>query len=349
MGLASYVSDEIFNPASKIFDDTMSVDGINFVYKNKPQDYYLWFKEKLDGIRFDYISRGLQDYIEKKIKTWLNNIIDEFGINNIIFSGGVAMNIKLNMRLSQLNSVNKFFVPGSADDSSNCIGVCFYFNNKNGKETSFLKNLYLGQNISDSEVYKEIDNYRLREEYKIIENISSSQISDKLSEGKIIARCAGRMEFGARALGNRSILADPRDLKVVDKINKVVKKRDFWMPFAPTIIDICWNEYLDNEKNIFSPYMTTGFNTTKIGENCLCAAVHRADKTSRPQMLTRDQNEDFYDIIKSFYSKTGVGAVLNTSFNLHGFPIVRNCNDAIDVFLNSDIDGLLLNNVYIEK
>ena len=157
------------------------------------------------------------------------------------------------------------------------------------------------------------------------------------------------MEFGARALGNRSILADPRNLAVVDRINRIIKKRDFWMPFAPVILDTYWDKYLVNKNRLFSPFMTVGFETNHVAQIDMPAAIHAADKTTRPQMLVRRDNPVYYDIVSEFEKKTGVGALLNTSFNLHGYPIVRNAEDAAEVFLNSDLDSLLINNTYIEK
>ena len=121
------------------------------------------------------------------------------------------------------------------------------------------------------------------------------------------------------------------------------------MPFAPVIIDTYWDKYLVNENNIFAPFMTIGFETTEKGCKDIPAGLHPADKTSRPQMLLRETNHFYYDIIKEFEKITGVGGLVNTSFNLHGYPMVKDHNDAIDVFVNSGLDAVLLNNIYIEK
>ena len=157
------------------------------------------------------------------------------------------------------------------------------------------------------------------------------------------------MEFGQRALGNRSILADPRDLKIKEKINSAIKNRDFWMPFAPVILKRLSNKYLVNPKNLESPHMTIGFDTTKLGYEKMPAACHPADKTARAQILEKKDNVGLYNLIDEFYKITGTGALLNTSFNLHGYPIVNSIKDAIYVFKNSELDGLLLNNFFITK
>ena len=155
------------------------------------------------------------------------------------------------------------------------------------------------------------------------------------------------MEFGQRALGNRSILADPRFLEIKEKINSAIKNRDFWMPFAPVILKFS-EKYLINPKKIESPHMTIGFETTELGYKKMIAACHPADKTARANSQKK-QNPELYKLISEFHKITGVGALLNTSFNLHGFPIVNTPQDAINVLLKSDLDGLLLNNFFILK
>jgi carbamoyltransferase len=156
------------------------------------------------------------------------------------------------------------------------------------------------------------------------------------------------MEFGARALGNRSILADPKNPDVVRVINRMVKKRDFWMPFAPMVLAERQHEYLVNPKNLRSPYMMMTFDTTdKVGE--MIAAAHGADLTCRPQILERDRNPDMYEILKRFEAITGRGVVLNTSFNLHGYPIVRTAAEAVDVLKSSGLEHLQVGPYLVSK
>lgn len=350
MGLAAYSKEYYSELPYKVFSETMDVRDLNFFYKCNPPDSYFWFKDKLEGMRFDGIAGGLQRYVEDRMVKWIKNVVKKFGIKDIIFAGGVAMNIKLNMRLSQIKEINSIFVPASPDDASNCIGACFHvMYQKNKKIIKKLKNLYLGEDIENDEINYNIEKNNLLNFCKIKYDISDKEVAKKIADGFIIGRCCGRMEFGARALGNRSILADPRNVMVIERINRAIKNRDFWMPFAPVIIDTFWNKYLENEKDIYSPYMTIGFKVTTNGEKDIIAAIHPADKTTRPQMLLKEDNPGYYNIINEFYKITGVGALLNTSFNLHGFPIVRSSSDAIDVFIKSELNALLLNNIYIEK
>ena len=163
-----------------------------------------------------------------------------------------------------------------------------------------------------------------------------------------MARCDGRMEFGARALGNRSILADPSDLSCLRELNLMVKKRDFWMPFAPVMLEESQHKYIINPKNIKANYMIITFNTTKNYRNII-AAVHQADLTARPQLINQGMNPKYYSILKEFEKITGRGALLNTSFNLHGLPIVHGPKEALEVFRDSDLKYLALGNYLIKK
>ena len=356
MGLAPYAPDPITQTAYDVFDETMDVNGTNFYYKKQPQDNYFWFKEKLEGVRFDGIAGGLQRYFEDRLLRWIRNGIQRYGVHRVAFSGGLAMNVKLNLKITELEEVDYFEVAGSGDDNSTAIGVCFVAMHehlkKNGGSLSRIKplnSMYLGPEVKEGEVREAVRKFKLKESCEITENAPSTFIAEKLSKGRVIGRCAGRMEFGDRALGNRSILADPRDRDVIDRINKIIKQRDYWMPFAPTILDENAGDYLVHYDKVAAPHMAIGLSATGRGRKEIPACLHPADHTARPQVLTRKANPEYYEIIKSFRDLTGVGAVLNTSFNLHGFPIVLTPEDAIGVFLNSDLDAILLNGMYIEK
>ena len=176
-----------------------------------------------------------------------------------------------------------------------------------------------------------------------------NQVLNCLTKHQIIAVCRNRAEMGQRSLGNRSILADPRFSQNIQKINNAIKQRDFWMPFAPVILSEYQKKLIKNPKNIESPFMTFAFETTNFAHKNLIAAIHQADKTARAQILTKSHNKDLWELINLFYKKTGVPGLLNTSFNLHGFPIVNNIFDAKKVLEKSELSALWLNNHLIEK
>ena len=203
--------------------------------------------------------------------------------------------------------------------------------------------MYLGDNASYTESQlTQIDGI------KINSFSSTEQILDHLLDNKIIGVCRGRMEMGQRALGNRSIICDPRSIQNVEKINDSIKNRDFWMPFAPIILDEYQDVLIENPKKLESPHMTIAFET-KNGKELIPASVHRSDGTARAQLLKKSVNPELWNLIYSFYEKTGIPAVLNTSLNLHGYPIVRTIDDALHVFQNSKLDLLWLENHMIEK
>jgi len=350
MGLAPYSKAYNMQKSYEIFKATMYVDGLDFKYREKPRDHYFHFKERLEGQRFDGIAAGLQKYIEEIMCQWVENAVKHTGISNVVFSGGVAMNCKAMHKIGQLDCVSGIFVCPSGSDESLAIGACFSAAAERGMQDGLehMKTSYLGPEFTDADARKFIDDNRLSEKYDV-KKTTARQVARLLAQGNVIGRCAGRMEFGARALGNRTILADPRSYKMVRKINEAIKKRDFWMPFAPTILFERQHDYLENPKNISAPFMTITFDTKELAEKDLIASLHPSDLTTRPQILKKEDNPAYYEIIKEFERLTGVGGILNTSFNLHGEPIVCSPADAMHVFENSDIDMLLLGTFLVSK
>ncbi|MBE0533521.1 MAG: hypothetical protein IH626_22085 [Rhodospirillales bacterium] len=172
-----------------------------------------------------------------------------------------------------------------------------------------------------------------------------------MAEGHVVARFAGRNEWGARSLGNRAILAHPGRMESFYTINDQIKCRDFWMPFAPTILDGAAPKYLENwsMERTPAPFMITAFKATPLGQTELCAAIHHGDGTVRPQVLRRDANPDYYDLVRRFENKTGIGAVLNTSFNLHGKPLAATPEQALDTLRHSELRYLAIGPFLVSK
>ena len=185
--------------------------------------------------------------------------------------------------------------------------------------------------------------------YKV-EKTNDTKVAKLLSDGDVVARYGkGGMEFGARALGNRSILADPRRPDVIHHINKLVKMRDFWMPFAPSIIKEREDDYIINPKGIDGRFMAVGFDTTDLAKDHIAAGIHPFDKTARPQIVHKEDNPEYHSLIQEFEKITGVGALMNTSFNIHGESIVGTPHDAIDTFLRCGLDHLFIGSWLISK
>ena len=357
MGLAPYGKAKHAQKALDVFKSTLYVDGIEFKWHDRPTDSYFWFRERLEGVRFDNIAFALQTWAEDLLTEWVGNAVARFGIGKVVIAGGVAMNIKAMGKIAALPVVENLFIGGSAGDESMAIsaGICLAEDlaREAGKPwdsraVASLPHLYLGPSATpgqEAAVVVGLDSSK----YQVSPSPTQAQIAELLRDGKILARCAGRMEFGQRSLGNRSILADPSDLRVKEKINAAIKSRDFWMPFAPVMLNSYVDRYLINPKRLESPHMTIGFDTTPAGYDAMIAACHPADRTARAQILHRETNPELYGILEAFESLTGRGALLNTSFNLHGYPIVNTPADALYVLENSGLDGLILNNHLILK
>ena len=175
------------------------------------------------------------------------------------------------------------------------------------------------------------------------------KVAELLSHGRIVARFKGQCEFGARALGNRSILANASRIDSVRTINEMIKCRDFWMPFAPSVLEERSEDYFRKPKPMPAPHMIMTFDTHEQKRTAMAAALHPHDFTGRPQEVSEKTNPDYHRLIKYFEEKTGEGIILNTSFNLHGEPIVCTPEDALRVFDISGLEHLALENILLTK
>lgn len=355
MGLAGYAKPEYYQDPLAIFKNTMSVDGLGFTYKETPPDFYFYFRDRFAAFRFDSIAGALQQYTQDILRQWTRNALSATGAKKICFAGGVAMNVKAIKEIAELPEVGEIFICPSPSDESLAIGSAYVamhdFCHSRGQDpVKYLKPLsdaYLGPEIDSREVRATLE--KAMSQKFIIKSAEADYIAQLIASGKIVGRCMGRSEFGARALGNRSIIADPRKLEAIKTINQKVKSRDFWMPFAPSILAENADNYLINPKGLKAPYMTIAFDTKPSAWDLLKAALHQCDLTVRPQIVNKEVNPQYHDLILKFNRLTGVGAVLNTSFNVHGEPIVQTAEDAFDVFERTDLDALLLDGYLIEK
>ena len=356
MGLAPYASDYEIKKCYDTFGDILQVKNLNIVFKKKPKDLYFHFKDKFKYCRFDGIAGALQKFVENLLNKWFSKISKKTKEKVFYFCGGVAQNIKSGLALAKNKDIKKILIPPAAGDTSISVGAAFAVNYdyckvnkiKSNKFIVPIKNMYLGNEISNNE----LENYLKKinkKKFRIIKNYKTKLVAKLIAKGKIVGRCYGRMEFGLRSLGNRSILCDPRFFSNINKINSKIKKRDFWMPFTPTILDKDFKKYCLNPKKLENRFMSMAFNTTKKGQESIPAALHPADYTARPQMIRKIDNKEYYEIINEFKKITGVGALLNTSLNLHGLPVVENVKDAFNVINNSDLDILIINDYMILK
>jgi carbamoyltransferase len=282
----------------------------------------------------------------------LNHLHDATGLTDLGLAGGVAYNSVMNGKILRHTPFRRVFVQPAAGDSGTAIGVCYQIWNevtqpvslRSAQTNSLRYSPYTGPEFSNEQIQKELQISDLKFQTYPAEELIDRAAGD-LANGLVVGWFQGRMEFGPRALGNRSILADPRRPEMKQILNDRVKKREPFRPFAPSILAEHVGEYF--EQTHVSPAMLMVYEVKAKRRDEIPAVTH-VDGTGRLQTVTRDYNERFYDLIQAFYKLTGVPVVLNTSFN-ENEPIVCTPRDAIDCFLKTRIDVLYLGNCAVRR
>lgn len=348
MGLAGYSKDFESKKARKVFEDSLDVKDLDFEFNYK--DEYHAFEKKLYDIRFDAIAGGVQKFTENSLIKWFENIKKFTGTGNFVFNGGVANNIKANQKLVNQNFVKSFFVPVGPGDENLALGAVYNaiekYNgfSKTKKIISGEKHAYWGVKLNNYDTFSKY----LKKKFVKTKDKNLKKSAKIINNGNIILFYNGNMEFGPRALGNRSIIAHPNNVNTLNKLNLYVKKRDFWMPFAPAIIYEDRKKYLKLNKNANYNYMTIGADIMKNQKKNLHSVIHQGDDSTRPLIVEKKNNLNFYKLIKNFKKLSSIGVVLNTSLNIHGKPIVyleKDLNEILSVTKNLVdyifIDGFL--------
>ncbi|HUO35377.1 MAG TPA: carbamoyltransferase C-terminal domain-containing protein [Candidatus Acidoferrum sp.] len=301
--------------------------------------------------RFDHVAAGVQLFLEEFLVRWVRSCVRETGIHKIALSGGVFMNVKANQKILQLPEVEELFVFPSCGDETNAIGAAWlYHRSATGRTPRRLEHFYLGTDSKEDEIDNAMRKFSFTGQISVREHSDVERtVAELLSRGEIVARMKGRSEFGARALGNRSILANPSRPEAVRIINEMIKCRDFWMPFAPSVLAERSLDYFRKPKAMDAPYMIMTFDTREEKRASIAAAIHPYDHTGRPQEVSEAANPDYHRLLKYFDEFTGEGLILNTSFNLHGEPVVSSPDDALRVFDRSGLRHLALGNFLISK
>ncbi len=349
MGLSGYSkSKKHIKAVEKIFYELLDFENGEFIKQKPLIDCYFDLKKRLEGHRFDNIAAGLQNWSSQITYKWANYWIEKTKKTNIAFSGGLSMNIKANGDILNNPKVNYISVPPSGGDESLSAGACFALALENKANITPISSPYLGNIASENDkeqIFSRLQNTSFSEkDFEILEGFDAKKLAKLLSMNVIFARCSGRAEFGARALGNRSILANPREEKNVKKINDLIKNRDFWMPFTPSILEEHSSKYLINPKNITSYYMTIGFETTDLAKKEIPACLHLSDFSARPQFVNKKLNYEYWNLINEFFIQTNIPCLLNTSLNLHGEPMNYSLADSVRTLALSSLDYLSIPN-----
>ncbi|MFQ5646297.1 MAG: carbamoyltransferase [bacterium] len=287
------------------------------------------------------ISAAYQDVLEKVVSRLVEYYVKQEKVDSLVFAGGVAANVKLNQRLFEIPGIENIYIyPAMGDDGSGA-GAALTLLAEKGIKPERLESVFLGPEFSDDEIKAALEKSGLTfKYYKSVEE----KIAGYLSRDKVVARFNGRMEYGPRALGNRSILYSAKDPGVNDWLNKQLKRTEF-MPFAPATLaeeaDRCFLNIKGSEWA--TRFMTITVNCTGWMKENSPAAVH-VDGTARPQLVSPDSSPSFHKILKAYRKKTGLPTLINTSFNMHENPIVSSPGDAIIAYKQSRIDILAIGN-----
>ncbi len=313
----------------------------------KPKD-----SEYLDTYYAD-IAASIQFVTEEIILKMVKNLIKKYNLRKLCIAGGVALNSKANGRILQETDIEEIFIQPSAGDGGGAIGACLWaYHQLLGYPRKFvMSHAYWGESYNEEQIKTFLDNNNIKYTYFFEEDKLCEFIVDNLINNKVIGFYQGKFEFGPRALGNRSILADPRNPEMKDIVNKKIKFREPFRPFAPSVIHKFTDEYfeLKSSSRQYPAKFMLLVAPVKNGKKNTIPAVTHVDGTGRLQMVYEDTNPRYYNLINTFYQATGIPVVLNTSFNLKGEPIVNSPKDAYSTFIRSGLDILCLDKFVINK
>jgi len=336
VGLAAYEDPGILYETVRSFFEVVDGD----VYYHLPHNF-IFSRYLASRFAKPTVAAAYQKVLERVACEYIKYYVKQTGIKNVALSGGVVANVKVNQRIFEIEGVKKIFVHPNMGDGGCCVGaaMALYTQKTKGFAPEQINNVYWGPEFTEEEMLKALQQAGLKPEKP--QNIEKC-IAELLADGKIVARFNGRMEYGPRALGNRSILYHAKDPSVNLWLNQQLQRTEF-MPFAPATL---YEERHECYKNIdgaeyAAQFMTITFDCTKFMVNNCPAAVH-VDKTARPQLVSQQTNESFYNIIKEYKAKTGIPSIINTSFNMHEEPIVCTPQDAIKAFKQGHLPYLAM-------
>lgn len=290
------------------------------------------------------IACSLQAILEEAVFALLERLYELTKTQNLCLAGGTFLNCSLNGKIPWRTKFKNIFVQPGAGDAGTSIGDCFYIYNQllHYPRQFIMQDTYQGTEYTNEEIIKALSDYQLSYEFGDVEVKAARALVD----GKVLGWFQGKMEFGPRALGNRSILADPRRPEMKDIINKKVKHREGFRPFAPSVLSEHCGEYFDNNRE--SRFMLMVYNVLPEKVKLVPAITH-VDGTGRVQTVDSETNPRYRKLIEEFYKITGIPMILNTSFNTKGEPMNNSPRDAIKTYLNSQMDVLVMGDYFVSK
>jgi carbamoyltransferase len=294
------------------------------------------------------VARSLQEVLEEVLIEKSNYLFEKANSYNLCMAGGVALNCVANGKILKHSNFKRLFVQPAANDAGGCLGAAAYVHSElTGKKAigKRMEHVYLGPSFSNSYIKRLLDSTSIL--YTDCNNDDDRILhmtADRLQKGQVIGWFQGRMEFGPRSLGSRSILADPRNPEMRERINAMVKKREGFRPFAPAVIDSKAADHFDIDH--ISPFM---LETCQVISPLSLPAITHVDGSARLQTVHRDTNKRFHDLLSEFERMTGCPILLNTSFNVKGEPIVCTPEDCLSCFITTDIDCIVIGDYIIDR
>jgi len=318
-------------------------------FGEKPSNYKELCRE---NEHYADIAASIQRVTEEVLLKLINSLYEETGMKNLCIAGGVGLNSKANGRILREGPFEELFIQPAAGDGGGALGAALHaYHGLMGKPRTFiLEHAYWGKDYSESEIKEFLDSNNISYEYFSDDDKLKDRIVDDLVDGKVVGLFQGRFEWGPRALGNRSILADPRSEEMKDIVNTKIKFREPFRPFAPVILEEKTSDFFhgdDIAKQFTARYMLLVMPLKESKAETINAVNHMG--TGRLQTIREEWNPRYYQIVKKFGDATGVPVLLNTSFNLRGEPIVNSPSNAFNTFSKSGIDVLVLENFMIRK
>jgi carbamoyltransferase len=291
------------------------------------------------------IAYAAQDACELAMMSVVRMAVEKTGCRNLCLAGGVALNSKANGKIAASGFVENIFVQPAASDDGVALGAALapYLDNGGRLPNEAMRHAYLGPGFDEGGIETALRTYKLP--YTRLDDPPATA-AEFLSRGKILSWFQGRMEFGPRALGNRSILADARDPEMNAKVNNAVKFREWWRPFAPSLKKEAASEFLESATD--SPFMILTAQV-RAEKRAVIPAVTHVDGSARPQTVEKEINPLYWRLLDEFEKRTGVPVIMNTSFNLRGEAIVNTPTDAVRTFFSSGMDALVIGSFLVEK
>lgn len=354
MGLAPY--GKLNNELYALLKSTISVQGFDCLHQSKNLFTSLTALDQFKRHEQDPVEQAAdlaftgQYFFAELMSQLLQHLQQVTGCNNLALAGGCALNSAFNGQIKHRTGFDQVFIPSAPADDGTALGAAWLALHDDkptlplSTENKWLTP-YLGASISDEAVERLIQ-YNRALDIQYLPGSICEVTAELLAKGQLVGWIQGRAEFGPRALGNRSILADPRQAATKDKINQRIKFRENFRPFAPSVLHEHADEYFEHYHE--SPYMDK---TLRLRDDVRekVAAVCHVDGTGRLQTVKKAWNPHFYHLITHFYQKTQIPMLLNTSFNVMGKPLVHTLEDAVSVFLTTGLDVLVVNDYLIRK